>query len=125
MEIKVQEYNLAIAGKGESASVEMDGIAIAGTHGEAKTGYCGTAIAGCYGTAITGNYGYAQAGYEGSAAAGENGIIQILWHDGKRHRLAVRYVGENGIKPNVEYHLDAEGQFVEVTEDYVVSQKTS
>ena len=30
-----------------------------------------------------------------------------------RYRMSVAYVGENGIKPNVFYELDENGEFVE------------
>ena len=49
------------------------------------------------------------------ASAGNNGCIVLTrWVDSeKRYRASVAYVGENGIKPNVFYELDATGEFVE------------
>jgi hypothetical protein len=41
--------------------------------------------------------------------------LQIGWHDGNRHRIAVGYVGERGIKANTPYHCNAKGELVEVT----------
>jgi hypothetical protein len=38
----------------------------------------------------------------------------VQWHDGKRYRRSVAYVGEGGIKPDTKYKLDAKGAFVEV-----------
>ncbi|EKB8006295.1 hypothetical protein OOX71_001372 [Salmonella enterica] len=45
---------------------------------------------------------------------GENGCASVPWHDGKRIRIAVAYVGENGIEANTPYYVNDEGQFVRV-----------
>ena len=49
------------------------------------------------------------------ASAGNNGCIVLTrWAESeKRYRASVAYVGENGIKPNVFYELDENGEFVE------------
>ena len=49
------------------------------------------------------------------ASAGNNGCIVLArWVESeKRYRASVAYVGENGIKPNVFYELDENGNFVE------------
>ena len=49
------------------------------------------------------------------ASAGNNGCIVLArWVESeKRYRASVAYVGENGIKPNVFYELDENGEFVE------------
>lgn len=51
--------------------------------------------------------GTATAGYAGTATAGDSGIIMIRWWDTSacRYRIAVAYVGENGIKPNTLYRV--------------------
>ena len=36
---------------------------------------------------------------------GKNGALAISWHDGERNRIAVGYVGENGIKADTWYHV--------------------
>lgn len=38
--------------------------------------------------------------------------IIIKWHDGNRYRLAVGYVGEDGIKPDTPYRVQ-DGKLVE------------
>ncbi|HIB1552576.1 TPA: hypothetical protein ACWV58_003836 [Salmonella enterica subsp. enterica serovar Muenchen] len=45
---------------------------------------------------------------------GENGCASVPWYDGKRIRIAVAYVGENGIEANIPYYVNDEGQFVRV-----------
>jgi hypothetical protein len=71
------------------------------------TGYSGHASAtGHYGHAsATGDYGWAIAGHNGTARADNNGALTLLWWDekAKRPRVAVGYVGENGIKANTDY----------------------
>ena len=44
--------------------------------------------------------------------AGARGAIALTYHDGKRYRLAVAYVGEGGIEPNVDYRVTDDGEFV-------------
>jgi len=53
--------------------------------------------------------------YSCTASAGKDGAIALCWFDGKRPRIAVAYVGENGIKANTIYRVSDSGEFVEVT----------
>ncbi|ECD6764634.1 hypothetical protein E2374_06755 [Salmonella enterica subsp. enterica serovar Newport] len=72
----------------------------------------------------SGNYAQITATGNGSVVAcagsverivlGENGCASVPWHDGKRIRIAVAYVGENGIEANIPYYVNDEGQFVRV-----------
>jgi len=54
------------------------------------------------------------AGYVSTAQVGENGVIVLPYYDGIRPRIAVGYVGENGIEPNVEYKVNNNGIFEKV-----------
>ena len=65
------------------------------------------------GTKIVGDNQDVIVGYRGNATAGYDGILQIKWYDGNRYRIAIGYVGENGIKPNVKYCCE-KGEFVEI-----------
>ena len=56
------------------------------------------------------------AGYASTAQVGENGVIVLPYYDGIRTRVAVGYVGENGIEPNVEYKVNNNGIFEKVNE---------
>ena len=89
------------------AAAAVGAIRSAGYRGTATAGYRGTATAGYGGTAIAGDYG--------TAAAGDGGTLAIWYSDADcRRRLAVAYVGEGGILPNVAYRLDPQTQkFVE------------
>ena len=54
------------------------------------------------------------AGLRGRASSGKNGCIALCWHDGKRNRIVVGYVGEN-IKAETWYGVSESGELVEVT----------
>ena len=71
----------------------------------ATAGDRGTATAGDRGTATAGDGGTATAGDSGTATAGDGGTIRITWYDltAARPRLAVGYIGEAGLLPNVAY----------------------
>lgn len=101
------EDGSATVGDCGSATVSDYGIATAGYRGTADAGKYGIAIAGDQGTAIVGDHGVASSGVDGIANAGENGEIRIRWFDleNKRYRTAIGYPGENGILPNVFYHV--------------------
>ena len=117
---KAGRYGTARAGFRGTATVGNYGTATAGYNGTATAGFRGTATVGNYGTATAGDrgtatvgdFGTATAGEFGTAMAGDRGIIQIHYFSG-RARIAIGYIGENGLKPNVKYTLDANHNFVE------------
>ncbi len=110
------DYGTATAGRGGTAMAGYYGTATAGDYGTATAGYRGTASAGYRGTATAGYRGTASAGDKGTASAGDKGTICIQYYDAQseRHRIAVAYVGENGIMPNRKYTLNDSHEFVEV-----------
>jgi len=91
----VYSENEAIVGSRDTA--------MAGDDGRAEAGHFGTAFAGRLGQAVAKDYGLAFAGPHGSAMAGDDGVVAIEWFDGSRRRLAVGYVGEDGIQPDTMY----------------------
>jgi hypothetical protein len=103
---------VATAGNGGVATAGANGRATAGYGGRATAGAGGTATAGDDGTATAGEGGLATAGIGGTARAGDGGTLAVRWWDGQRLRLAVGYVGEDGLVPDVRYRVDAAGQFV-------------
>ena len=104
----------AIAGEWGTATAGNRGMATARYRGTATAGNGGYATAGDWGTATAGDWGTATAGCKGTAAAGHKGIIVVDRWDGKRFRLVTGYVGEDGIKADTPYRLDADGKFMEV-----------
>ena len=92
--------------------VEVDDRQIVDLNGKAKVPrgwvlYAGDRLTATgmmpVGKAVIG--GNATAGHYGTATAGNGGQIQIKWWDGMRDRLAIGYVGEDGIKADVAYHV--------------------
>jgi hypothetical protein len=102
----------ATAGYAGTATAGDGGTATAGARGTATAGDGGTATAGYAGTATAGYAGTATAGYAGTATAGDDGIVCIKHWNGRRYRMKVAHVGEDGILPNRRYKLDADGSFV-------------
>jgi hypothetical protein len=130
----VGEYGVATAVFGEAVAGDK-GVSVA-TYGAARASGFGIAIA-CneFQNARAGDRGLAVAAFGhsggGNATAGkggmaltqgggssstvhadEGGVLAVLWDDGRRWRLAVAYVGENGIRPNVSYSLSEDGSFI-------------
>ena len=107
------DYGTATAGASGTATAGNRGTATAGDFGTATAGSDGTATAGAWGTATAGNRGTATAGAWGTATAGAEGRLQIEYYDrNDRRRLAVAYVGEDNIRPNVKYQIDGNAKFV-------------
>ena len=111
--VAVEDRRVAVVGHRGTATAGDGGTATAGYNGTATAGNRGTATAGEGGTATAGYNGTATAGYRGTATAGERGMLQIYYYDrNDKRRLAVAYVGEDGIRPNVKYKLDDGAEFV-------------
>ena len=94
-------YRATVSG-GDGATVS------GGTHATVSGGYRATVSGGDGATTL--------AGHNGTAKAGDKGIVAVKWWDTKadRFRLAVGYVGEDGIEANVPYRADANGRLVKV-----------
>ena len=76
-------------------------------HASATGNYGHASATGDYGHAsATGDYGWAVAGYSGKVKAGKDGCVTIAYHDGKRMRVVLGYVGEDGIKADTVYCVE-------------------
>ena len=71
-----------------------------------RSGDGGTSTSGYRGTSTSGDGGTSTSGYGGT-------LVLTFW-DGKRKRLVVAYVGENGIEPNKKYTINDKREVVEV-----------
>ena len=81
------------------------------------SGYASNLAASGYASKLSAS-GYASinmaAGYNSKAKAGIDGAIALVWYDGKRPRIAVGYVGEDGIKAETWYAV-VDGKLKETT----------
>ena len=75
----------------------------------------GTSTSGDEGTSTSGDWGTSTSGYGGTSRSGDGGIVVCRGWDGRRERLAVGYVCEDGIEPNTAYRADERGKLVKVT----------
>ena len=117
----VQGAASATGGRGAASAVGDSGAASAtGYQGAASaTGYQGAASATGYqgAASATGAQSVSlSAGWQGKAMASETGAIVLAYRNNSCEIVHIRAskVGENGIKPNVWYSLDENGEFVEV-----------
>ncbi|EJW7683985.1 hypothetical protein OCS56_004480 [Salmonella enterica] len=106
-------YNARIGSSGNDAQIGSSGYnARIGSSGDdariGSSGYNARITATGNGSVV------ACAGSVERIVLGENGCASVPWHDGKRIRIAVAYVGENGIEANIPYYVNDEGQFVRV-----------
>jgi len=103
------------AGGNYSTNTGGDYSTNAGGYGSTNAGGDYSKNAGGYGSKNAGGYGSKNAGGYGSTAkSGDVGVIAIDWCYGNRRRIAVGYVGEDGIKPDTWYKVDETGKLVEV-----------
>jgi hypothetical protein len=116
------DYGKSTSGYGGTSTSGACGTSTSGYGGTSTSGDGGTSTSGDYGkstsgyggTSTSGTRGTSTSGYGGTSTSGEGGILVLRWFDGVRDRLVVRYVGEDGIKPDTIYKLDDKGQIVEV-----------
>jgi hypothetical protein len=100
--------------RGTSTSGDR-GTSTSGDRGTSTSGYGGTSTSGVRGTSTSGDRGTSTSGDGGTSKTGSVGIVICRWWDAKadRSRLAVGYVGEDGIKPDTFYRCDDTGKLVE------------
>jgi len=84
--------------------------------GTSTSGDRGTSTSGDGGTSTSGDRGTSTSGVGGTSKTGSAGIVVCRWWDSKaeRARLAIGYVGEDGVKPDTFYRCNDEGKLVEV-----------
>ena len=109
--IAASGYGIQLAASGNGSQLATSGdrskIAASG-HGSqlaASGGYSQLAASGENCVCVAASLG-------STARAGAGGAIALTYHDGERYRIAVAYVGEDGIEPNVDYRVTDAGEFV-------------
>jgi hypothetical protein len=102
-----------------------DGSTLTGGYGSTLTGGDGSTLTGGDGSTLTGGYGSTLTGGNDSTltggnrstlTGGENATLIVKRWNGKRYKMHIAYVGEDGIKQGVKYRLNDENEFVEVAE---------
>jgi hypothetical protein len=95
---------LAASGNDSQLAASGDGSQLAASgYGSqlAASGYASKLAASGYGSIVCCAAG------GGIVSAGLRGAMSTGWWDGTRWRIAVAYVGEDGIEPNVAYRVEA------------------
>ena len=109
------DYGTSISGHYGTSISGYWGTSTSGDNGTSTSGdYNGTSISGDRGTSISGDHGTSTSGYYGTSTSGDRGTLVIKYCDNYRYKVAVAYIGENGIEPNVAYKLDENHNFVKV-----------
>ena len=121
------DSQLAASGYGSQLAASGYGSQLAASGNDSRlaaSGYGSKLAASGYGSRLAASGDYSQLAASGencvcvaaspgsTARAGAGGAIALTYHDGKRYRIAVAYVGENGIEPNVDYRVTDAGEFV-------------
>ena len=94
-----------------------DESTVTGGYGATVTGGYGATVTGGYGARVTGGDRSTVTGGDWSTVTGGDGsTLVVKWWDGFRYRLAVGYVGEDGIEAGVAYRCDDQGRLVRAVE---------
>ena len=102
-----------VTGGHYSTVTGRDDATVTGGHNSVVTGgHYSTVTGGRNSTVTSGNYSVVTGGNAATVTGGDRAILSIYYHDGIRRRLAVAYVGENGILKNTAYKF-LKGSFVE------------
>jgi hypothetical protein len=82
------------------------------TRGGDRSKIVGAKVTGGNYATVTGGNGAKVTGGVGAKVTGGNyATVCARWWDGTRYRIAVGYVGEDGIEPNVAYRVGAGGKW--------------
>ena len=78
-----------------------------------ETACMGAFVTGGDGSTVTGGYrSTVTGGYRSTVTGGDGSTLSVKWWDGARYRIAVAYVGEDGIKADTPYRV-VDGRFEE------------
>jgi hypothetical protein len=89
-----------------------DWATVSGGDWATVSGGVGATVSGGVGATVSGgNWATVSGGDVATVSGGDGAILSVKWHEGERYRIAVAYVGEDGIEPNVKYRCK-KGTFV-------------
>ena len=115
-----QAANVAVIGAifecGENGVLQGGALSVltGGNHATMTGGNSATITGGDSATMTGGNSATMTGGNYATMTGGNSAIMHFTYFDGKRTRTVIAYVGEDGIKPNVAYKLDANHKPMEV-----------
>ena len=102
-----------MTGGGDAKITGGDDAKMTGSHFATMTGGYRATMIGGYGATMTGGHRATITGGCGATMTGGDGATMCFqWYDGKRTRITVGYVGEDGIEANVAYRCDDAGKLV-------------
>jgi len=111
--VETGKYGVSCGGDDTTAVAGDEGKAYSGFNGSSHTDTGGTSITGTGGKAESGRRGLSFAGTAGKVLSGDDGILMVKYlDDNHKVRIAVGYVGENGIEPNTWYRALSTGYLV-------------
>ena len=104
----------AVGGGGYRATVSGGNRAtVSGGNGSTVSGGDWSTVSGGDWSTVSGGIGSTvSGGYCATISGGIGSILQMKWDDGKRYRITIAYVGEDGIKANIKYKVNNQGKFV-------------
>jgi len=114
-------YSSTVTGGNHSTVTGGDGSTVTGGNYSTVTGGNYSTVTGGDRSTVTGGYSSTVTGGNHSTITGGNhstltggvgSTLLIKWYDGRKIRLVIAFVGEDGIEPNVAYKLDENGKFV-------------
>ena len=116
-------YGSKLTGGNGSTLTGGDRSTLTGGTCSTLTGGDRSTLTGGYGSKLTGGKYSALTGGDRSTltggddsklTGGNNSTLIIQYWDKNKFRIAIAYVGENGILPNVKYKVNDKGKFIEI-----------
>ena len=101
------EHGSKLTGGKYSALTGGDRSTLTGGDYSKLTGGDYSTLTGGYDSILTG-------GKYSTLTGGDRSTLSIQYWDKNKYRIAIAYVGENGILPNVKYKVNDKGKFVEI-----------
>ena len=102
------------AGYGSTVTGGYGSTVTGGDYAKVTGGDYATVTGGDRATVTGGDYAKVTGGDRATVTGGDCAALVIRWWDVSRYRLAVGYVGENGIEPGVAYRVEG-GKLVRAT----------
>lgn len=110
--INIRDGEFVAFGEGQTYEGDSHATIVGGNNSTIESGYLSNITGGRGSVLVGGDRSFVSGGYGSMVSGGIDSVLTIDYFDGKRDRIAIAYVGEDGIEPNVMYKLDREAKFV-------------